>query len=93
MITYIVFLFGVAVRAVVVGKNYVSVRIEEFCKIVVTPCVFGHSVRNLNDALRNFHVVPDVRLQNRIVETCKFNVFHISPLSVSFTIISTASVK
>lgn len=84
MITDVVFLFGIAVRAVVVRKNYISVCVKEFCKIVVTAGVFRHTVYDLHDAFRHFHVVPDVCLQNRIVERCKFHVFHNSPHSVSY---------
>ena len=84
MISDVVFLFGVAVGAMVVRKNNISVRIQKLCKVVVTASVFRHTVYNLHDSLGHFHVVPDVCLQNRIVERCKFNVFHNSPHNVSY---------
>ena len=68
---------GHAVRAVVVRKNDETVLIEIICKIIVSACVFRHTVRDLHNGFGISHVVPKIALQYRSVETFELFSLHI----------------
>ena len=72
-----------AVTSVIVAENDISLRIQEFCKIVVSLYMFSHAVKKLNDGFRVFYLVPYRQIEFVIFISVENYFFHkSSPLYV-----------